>query len=297
MHDAIERMLAKYNPKSVDDTVRALREIIQETALLGLWRARFFEHAAFYGGTALRILHGIDRFSEDLDFSLLQPDPDFSLHRFSAALEEEVRAFGFNLRVESVTKSVESAVQSAFLKANTRNELLVIETDERIARNIPPGQVLKIKIEVDTDPPPGFVTTTRYLLQPIPFAVRCYTLPGLFAGKLHALLFRRWNNRVKGRDWYDLVWYAAHHPQLNLHHLEQRMRQTGHWSGDVRLTRGAFDLLMNDVIDRLDLEQARQDVSPFVKDQQGLALWSREFFRDVAARIEIVEEKGSRALS
>lgn len=291
MHDAIERMLAKYDTKSVDDTVRALREIIQETALLGLWRARFFEHAAFYGGTALRILHGIGRFSEDLDFSLLQPNPEFSLERFSAALEVEVRAFGFNLRVESVNKSVESAVQSAFLKANTRNELLVIEADERIARNIPPGQVLKIKIEVDTDPPPGFVTTTRYLLQPIPFAVRCYTLPSLFAGKLHALLFRRWNNRVKGRDWYDLVWYAAHHPQLNLYHLEQRIRQTGQWSGDARLTRERFDELINDAIDRLDLDQARQDVAPLVKDRQVLAIWSKEFFRDVAARIVIVEEQ------
>lgn len=290
MHDAIERMLAKYEPESVGDTVRALREIIQETALLGLWRARFFEHAAFYGGTALRILHGIDRFSEDLDFSLLQPNPEFSLERFSSALEEEVRAFGFNLRVESVNKSVESAVQSAFLKANTRNELLVIEADERLTRNVPPGQVLKIKIEVDTDPPPGFMTTTRYILQPIPFAVRCYTLPSLFAGKLHALLFRRWNNRVKGRDWYDLVWYATHHPQLNLHHLEQRMRQTGQFRGNTRLTVEKFHELMSDVIDRLDLEQARQDVSPFVKDQQSLAIWSREFFRDVAGRIEIVEE-------
>jgi hypothetical protein len=291
MHNAIERMLAKYDATSVDDTVRALREIIQETALLGLWRARFFEHAAFYGGTALRILHGIDRFSEDLDFSLLQPNPEFSLERFSAALEEEVRAFGFNLRVESVDKSVESAVQSAFLKANTRTELLVIAADERITRTIPPGQVLKIKIEVDTDPPPGFVTTTRYLLQPIPFAVRCYTLPSLFAGKLHALLFRRWNKRVKGRDWYDLVWYVTHHPQLNLYHLEQRIRQTGQWNGDGRLTKERFDELMNDAIDRLDLNQARQDVAPFVKDQQVLAIWSREFFRDVASRIIIVEER------
>lgn len=288
MHDAIERMLAKYQPQSLDDTMRALREIIQETALLGLWRARFFEHAAFYGGTALRILHGLDRFSEDLDFSLLQPDPQFSLQRFTAALEEEVRAFGFNLRVESVTKSIETAVQSAFLKANTRNELLVIEADERIARMVAPGQVLKIKIEVDTDPPPGFMTTTRYLLQPIPFAVRCYTLPSLFTGKLHALLFRRWNN--KGRDWYDLVWYAAHHPQLNLNHLEQRMRQTGHWSGDAALQRGDFNELMLTAINRLDISQARQDVAPFVKDQQALAIWSHDFFRDLVARICIVEE-------
>lgn len=291
MHDAVARMLSKYENRSLDDQVRALREIIQEVTLLGLWRARFFEHAAFYGGTCLRILHGLDRFSEDLDFSLLAPAPDFSLHRFSAALEEEVRAFGFNLRVEAVDKAVETAVQSAFLKANTRNELMVIETDERLTRNIPPGQVLKIKIEVDTDPPPGFATTTRFLLQPISFAVRCYTLPSLFAGKLHALLFRRWNNRVKGRDWYDLVWYAAHHPHLNLYHLEQRMRQTGHWSGDAHLTRIQFDELIHSAIDRLDLNQARQDVAPFVKDQQALTIWSREFFRDVASRIIIVEER------
>lgn len=291
MHDAVARMLSKYENRSLDDQVRALREIIQEVTLLGLWRARFFEHAAFYGGTCLRILHGLDRFSEDLDFSLLAPAPDFSLHRFSAALEEEVQAFGFNLRVEAVDKAVETAVQSAFLKANTRNELMVIETDERLARNIPPGQVLKIKIEVDTDPPPGFATTTRFLLQPIPFAVRCYTLPSLFAGKLHALLFRRWNNRVKGRDWYDLVWYAAHHPHLNLYHLEQRMRQTGHWSGSSSLMRKHFDELMNSAIDRLDIGQARQDVAPFVRDQRVLEVWSREFFRDVASRISVVEEQ------
>lgn len=291
MHDAVERMLVKYDPKSIDDTMRALREIIQEIALLGLWRARFFEHAAFYGGTALRILHGIDRFSEDLDFSLLTPVPEFSLMRYSAALEEEVRAFGFNLRMEAVEKSVKSAVQSAFLKANTRNELLVIEADERLAGQIPPGQVLKIKVEVDTDPPPGFMTTTRYLLQPIPFAVRCYTLPSLFAGKMHALLFRKWNNRVKGRDWYDLIWYAANQPGLNLHHLEQRMRQTGHWSGEVPLTPDDFFRLIHEAIDRLDPEQARQDVAPFVKDHGNLSVWSRDFFRDVVRRITFVEER------
>jgi len=200
MHEAVARMLAKYEPKSVDDSVRALREIIQEVALLGLWRSKFFEHAAFYGGTALRILYGLDRFSENLDFSLLEPSPDFNLARYTASLEEELSAFGFNVRVEMVDKAVESAVQSAFLKANTRNELLVIETGGELA-----GQVLKVKIEVDTEPPTGFTTSTRYLLQPIPFAVRSYSLPDLFAGKMHALLFRRWKNRVKGRDWYDFV--------------------------------------------------------------------------------------------
>ncbi len=285
MHEAVSRMLAKYEPKSVDDSVRALREIIQEVALLGLWRAKFFEHAAFYGGTALRILYGLDRFSEDLDFSLLAPSPDFNLARYTASLEEELLAFGFNVRVEMVDKAVESAVQSAFLKANTRNELLVIEAGEELMGQVAAGQVLKVKIEVDTDPPPGFSTQTRYLLQPIPFAVRSYSLPDLFAGKMHAILFRKWKNRVKGRDWYDLVWYAANHPQLNLGHLEQRMRQTGHWSGEQSLSPVAFSDLLFEAIDRLDVNQARKDVAPFVKDQQMLAIWSHDFFRDVASRI------------
>ena len=292
MHEAVSRMLARYEPKSVDDSVRALREIIQEVALLGLWRAKFFEHAAFYGGTALRILYGLDRFSEDLDFSLLAPASDFNLARYTGSLEEELLAFGFNVRVEMVDKAVESAVQSAFLKGNTRNELLVIETGEEMARQIPSGQVLKIKLEVDTDPPPGFATHTRYLLHPIPFAVRCYTLPDLFAGKMHALLFRRWKNRVKGRDWYDFVWYAANHPRLNLAHLEQRMRQTGHWKGDQPLSAPEFSAVLNDAIDRLDVDQARRDVAPFVKDRLVLDIWSHDFFRDVAGRIEIVKSEG-----
>jgi hypothetical protein len=140
---------------------------------------------------------------------------------------------------------------------------------------------------VDTDPPPGFTTATRYLLQPIPFAVRSYSLPDLFAGKMHALLFRRWKNRVKGRDWYDFVWYAANHPRLNLRHLEQRMRQTDHWTGDAPLSPAAFRDLLSGVIERLDLEQARSDVAPFVRDRQVLNIWSQDFFRDVAGRIII----------
>jgi hypothetical protein len=287
MHEAVARMLAKYEPRSADDSVRALREIIQEVALLGLWRAKFFEHAAFYGGTALRILHGLDRFSEDLDFSLLAPSPDFNLARYTASLEEELPAFGFNVRVEMIGKAVASPVQSAFLKANTRNELLVIETGAELTGQVAAGQVLKVKIEVDTDPPPGFTTSTRYLLQPVPFAVRCYALPDLFAGKMHALLFRKWKNRVKGRDWYDFVWYAANHPRLNLAHLEQRMRQTGYWKRDEPLEPEAFRELLFDAIDRLDVNQARRDVTPFVKDRQMLALWSHEFFRDVAGRVQV----------
>lgn len=288
MHEAVGRMLAKYERKGFDDTFQALREIIQEIALLGLWRSRFFEHAAFYGGTALRIMHGLDRFSEDLDFSLLEPDPEFDLSRFTTALGAELAGFGFDVRVEHVRKNAQTSIHSAFLKGECLQQLLVIEAAEEVAREVPRGQVLKIKLEIDTDPPQGFTTQTRYLLQPVPCAVRVYTLPDLFAGKMHALLCRRWKNRVKGRDWYDLVWYCANYPELHLSHLESRMRQSGHWQESAGIDQTAFTALLHDAVDRLDVDQARQEVAGFVREPAALDIWSHEFFSDVAGRVRLV---------
>ena len=286
MNEAVARMLERYDNHSLEDHLQALREILQEIALLGLWRSKFFDKAAFYGGTALRILYGLDRFSEDMDFSLLSPMEDFDLSAYTNALQKELAAFGFDVRIDQRPKSAESAVQSAFLKANTLNQLLIIETSEELLKTVHRGQVLKIKLEIDTDPPPEFDTHTRYLLQPIPFAVRTYTLPDLFAGKMHAILCRRWKKRVKGRDWYDLVWYTANHPQLHLAHLEQRMRQSGHWKGRQQLTPERFKQLLGQAIDKLIVDQARKEVEAFVRDPKSLAIWSQEFFRDITDRIQ-----------
>jgi predicted nucleotidyltransferase component of viral defense system len=268
--------------------VKALREVLQEIALLGLWRSRFFERAAFYGGTALRILYGLDRFSEDLDFSLLRPSAEFDLSRYCNALEKEIRAFGFEATVTGKTKSAQSTIQSAFLKADTLKRLLVVNATEILTATIPPGQVLKIKIEVDTDPPSGFDTETRFLLQPIPFSARALSLPDMFAGKMHAVLCRGWKGRVKGRDWYDLVWYVANHPQLHLKHLEQRMIQTGHLKKTESLTPEKLSTIAETVVGKLDVDQARREVEPFVKDPEVLTIWSGEFFRDVIRRIVFV---------
>jgi hypothetical protein len=212
----------------------------------------------------------------------------FDISGYTSFLEKETKGFGFDVRVEKIDKAIQSPIQSAFLKANTRNQLLVIETREEILQAIPKGQVLKIKLEVDTDPPPDFATQTRYLLQPIPFAVRAFVPPDLFAGKMHAILCRRWKNRVKGRDWYDLVWYAANHPELHLYHLEQRMRQTRDWKDDVPLTSESFRDLLTKRINNLDVDQARNEVEPFVKNPDNLSIWSREFFLDIVSRIKFV---------
>jgi predicted nucleotidyltransferase component of viral defense system len=288
MNEVVMRMLARYERRRVEDDVKALREILQEIALLGLWRSRFFEKAAFYGGTALRILFGLDRYSEDLDFSLLKPAPEFDLSRYCNALEKEISAFGFEATVTGKTKSAQSTIKSAFLKADTLKHLLVITTTENLAASIPRGQVLKIKIEVDTDPPPGFDTETRFLLQPIPFSVRAFSLPDMFAGKMHAVLCRGWKGRVKGRDWYDLVWYVTNHPQLHLKHLEQRMIQSGHLKKTEQLTSEKLSAIAETVIKKLDVDQARREVEPFVKDPEMLTIWSRDFFRDVIRRITLV---------
>jgi predicted nucleotidyltransferase component of viral defense system len=288
MNEAVAQLLSRYRPVTTQDYKQALREILQDVALLGLWRSNFFDRAAFYGGTALRILYGLDRFSEDLDFSLLTPDPDFDLSRYTASLEREVRAFGFDVTCEVRAAGETRAVRSAFLKADTVQQLLTIEARPDVIAGIPKGQLTKIKLEVDTDPPPGFETEVRFLLRPVPFSVRTYSLPDLFAGKMHALLCRKWVNRVKGRDWYDLVWFAANHPELRLSHLEHRMRQSEHWKASGPLGGSDLKRLLDETIDALNVEQARREVEPFVRDPAALQMWSSGFFRDVAGRLLFV---------
>ncbi|OFW56279.1 MAG: hypothetical protein A2133_07530 [Actinobacteria bacterium RBG_16_64_13] len=281
-------MLARYRPQGLGDYTRALREILQQLALLGLWRSKFFDTAAFYGGTALRVLYGLDRFSEDLDFSLLKPQRAFDLGRYTDSLEREVRAFGFDVEVTATQSAKDGAVRSAFMKADTIRELITIGAPLSLARGLPQGKLVKIKLEVDTDPPGGFSTETRFVLQPVPFAVRAYQAPDLFAGKMHALLFRQWKSRVKGRDWYDFVWFAANRPELHLMHLEQRMRQSGHWRGDDPLSAEALRSTLSDVIWSLEIERARREVEPFVRDPAALEMWSRVFFLEVAALVRFV---------
>lgn len=282
MNPAIETMLARYSFASNEDKLRALREILQETALLGLWRGKFFEHAAFYGGTALRVLYGLDRFSEDLDFSLLKPDPEFRLEPYCGFIKDELRAFGFTAELEVRKKAAGGQVKSAFLKADTLEQLLVIGMEGE--SGLP---LTKIKIEIDTDPPLLFKTEARALLNPVAFSVKVFAPPSLFAGKMHALLYRGWKTRVKGRDWYDFVWFAGRRTPVNLRHLEQRMRQSGDWDKAGPLTEETFRELLNRHIDQVNIAQAKEDVVRFLLSPDAVASWSKDFFHDVAARISV----------
>jgi hypothetical protein len=287
MNPAIAGMLERYDRRSTDDYVNAVREILQEIALCGLWRAKFYEHAAFYGGTALRVLYGLDRFSEDMDFSLLTPTNDFDLAPYCGAVEEELLSWGFPTTVGVKDKTAESSIESAFLKAKTRQLMLTIDAGE-VASAIHGRSVLKIKIEVDTDPPPGFSTETKFLLQPMPFSVRAFDPPSLFSGKMHAVLCRAWGTRSKGRDWYDLAWHVGRGTSLDLAHLEARMRQSRHYSDEAALDESTFLKMLTRRIEDLDVAAARSEVERFLPDPAAVEVWSRDFFRAVSKRILIL---------
>lgn len=287
MNSAILSMLERYKCVTAQDYENALKEIMQEIALLGLWRSKFFEHAAFYGGTALRILYGLDRFSEDLDFSLLKPQKDFTLSPYIAAIEAELNGMGFSVTVEGRDKKVRTAVESAFIKAGTREHLLKITVPEAVSDRIQKNKLMNVRFEVDTDPPGGFNTEVKTLLQPIPFSVRTYRMPDLFAGKLHAVLHRQWKDRVKGRDYYDYVWYVAHAVPVHLSHLEQRLRQSGGWTIKREMQQPDLLGLLKKRFAELDLNAAKKEVAPFLRDPATVELWSREFFESLLPRLKV----------
>ena len=176
MNDALRQMLSDYRLSGFKDYENALKEILQEIALLGLWRSKFFEHAAFYGGTALRILYKLDRFSEDMDFSLLKPNTQFKLDGYLKALKREIESFGFSISVETKKKKFESPIESAFIKGGTIQNLITVETPEAIVERLVSNQKVRIKLEVDTDPPPGFDTEAKYLFTVSTFFVRHMSL-------------------------------------------------------------------------------------------------------------------------
>lgn len=277
MNEAIKQMLKKYDCKSEQDYINALKEIFQEIALLGLWRAKFFEKAAFYGGSALRILYQLDRFSEDLDFTLLHPENNFDLSYYNKFIADELLSFGFKTEVVKKNKNIDSNIESAFIKADTKTQLLRIAAPIDHILKTHRMQTIKIKMEVDINPPLKFSTEVKSLLQPIPFLVKSMTLPNLFAGKIHAILCRPWQKRVKGRDWYDFIWYLTQSVPVNLIHLTERLKQTRAWD-KKNLTKDDLMNLLTQKIKKTDFGQAKLDIIPFIKDPAQVSLWSEDFF-------------------
>lgn len=280
----IKEWIAAYNPQNEDETLDALREIMQEIALAGLSRTDFFEKAAFYGGTALRIFYGLDRFSEDLDFSLLEEDSDFSLETYFDAIVSEFKAIGITVSIREKDKKTQTKVDSAFLKSETIWKELVLEDIVKQA-GIKSNRNIKIKIEVDRKPPRGFTTEQKLLMRPFSFYVKCFTPSSLFAGKMHALLFRKWKNRVKGRDWYDLEWYIKKNIPLDMSHFLNRARDTKDWTNKTITSRQVIGLL-KEKIDTVSFESIKEDVVRFIKDDAALQIWSPAYFNDLIEKLK-----------
>ena len=269
-----EQMLSRYDIKTNEQKRNVTQEVMQEVTLAGLYRGGFFDKAAFYGGTCLRIFHELPRFSEDMDFSLIGKDETFNLESYFPSIIEEFKAVGRDIVITRKEKKKEAKVESAFLKDNTAIYDVKFRTEKD----------LKIKIEVDIDPPLGFTTEQKLSLMPFSFMTRCFTLPDLYAGKMHALLFRNWKTRVKGRDWYDFEWYVRHNIPLDFSHLQIRTKE---FNG-MDMGKEIFTKLLKERLSSTDINMVKRDVLPFIQNPQELDIWSNEYFFQLADRIKFL---------
>lgn len=288
MREASLQLFESYLEKYNGAVERALAETVQSVALLGLSRGGFFGDAAFYGGTALRLLYHLDRFSEDLDFSLLAPDTGFGLDRFLGPLRDEMESFGFSVDIQEHQKQQVSPIASAFIKTNTRMHLMKANVPESVAGRIHRDAVCKVKLEVDIDPPPQADFEVVYVDEPVPFSLQAYSGPALFAGKMDAVLSRGWMNRVKGRDWFDFAFLVRKNIPLLLPHLEARLRQKGFYTQDAPLDEARCIEMIAQRIEAVDFEAAKADVLPFVPRASDLDVWSRDYFRHVLKNLRFV---------
>ena len=280
----MKEWIAEYNPQNEEETLAAMREIMQEIALAALSRTDFFKKAAFYGGTALRIFHGLDRFSEDLDFSLLQTDPGFSLTPYFSVITDEFEALGIRVSIREKDKRVKTPIESAFLKSETLWQELVLE-DIVVQHGISSNKSVKIKIEIDRVPPLRFETEEKLLVKPFSFYVNCFSLSSLFAGKLHALLFRKWKNRVKGRDWYDLEWYIRRGISLNVPHFLVRATETNDWQ-ETTISKEQILGLLKEKINDVSFDTVKNDVRKFIRNDEQLKIWNANYFNDLIERMK-----------
>lgn len=277
MNSIISQMLEKYDLRSKESCLNALKEIVQEITLSALAKSDFFDYAAFYGGTALRIFYGLDRYSEDLDFSLMQKQ-EFDLSKYFKIIDDTFKMYNMNFVAEKKEKSIESTIQSAFLKGNTLEHFLIINTNSEISKHIQKNEVIKIKFEIDVEPPSGATYDFKYGYMPIPYRVRLYDKSSLFAGKLAAVISRGWKNRVKGRDLYDFIYYVSTNTTINMDHLKARLVQSNKIQKDEILTIDRLKELLTLRFKDIDFENAKCDVLPFINDKSKLNLWSFDFF-------------------
>lgn len=284
----IQQRLLSYNCKTDIEEQQAIREITQEVVLAALGRGDFFKHVLFQGGTCLRIFYGLNRFSEDLDFVLREAAPDFQLKEHVKHLTDELAAFGYDLEIVDRERA-DANVKKVFLKDDSLGKVINL----RHAIQAGPQAKIRIKLEVDTNPPSGSGHELKYLDFPFVSSVAVQDRPSLFAGKIHALFCREY---AKGRDWYDFIWYTSNRTDINYGFLASALNQFGPWKGQSIAVDEAW--LLNELEQKIratNWKQAAEDVRRFVRvaEQPSLDLWGRELFLDQLSKLSDRRGRGS----
>lgn len=286
MNNVIEQMLMRYEIKNTNDEINALKEIIQEIILSGLSRGGFFNEAAFYGETALRIFYKLDRFSEDLDFALVTPNKEFDLTKYFNYIENELKACGLNLEINSKEKSIDSNITSAFVKGNTIEHILKFFPNEENHKYSYMVKDIKIKFEVDINPPSGANYEDRYKLLPNPHQIKLYDKESLFAGKIHAILCRNWKTRVKGRDLYDYIFFLTNDIAVNIELIKNKLIESNYIKKEDVFDINILKELLINKFKKIDYSEAKDDVMPFIKKMDSLNMWNKELFIGITENLK-----------
>ena len=285
MNRILEEMLEKYHPLNIKDETNAIKEILQEIVLSGLSRGGFFNEAAFYGGSALRIFYKLNRFSEDLDFALINPNKDFSLDKYIPYISKELSSYGLNLEINVKEKSKDSNITSAFLKGDTKEHILKFFPKENFAELSYLLKDIKIKFEIDINPPKGATYELKYKLLPTPHQIQVYDEPSLFSGKIHAILCRGWKERVKGRDLFDYIFFLSKDTKFNLNLLENKLKESKYIEKDEVLTLDKVKTMLIDKFNNINYDNAKEDVVSFIDTPSALDIWSKDFFVSITDKI------------
>ena len=286
MNNIIEQMLSKYEIKNTNDEINALKEIIQEIVLSGLSRGNFFDEVAFYGGTALRIFYKLDRFSEDLDFALVSPNKEFDLSKYFSYIEKELKAYGLNLEINTKQKKIDSNITSAFLKGDTLEHILKFFPNEENNKYSSLFKDIKIKFEVDINPPRGATYEEQYKLLPSPHQIKLYDKESLLAGKIHAILCRGWKTRTKGRDLYDYVFFLANETKVNIELIRNKLIESNFIEKNTEFNIDILKEMLIKKFNEIDYQDAKEDVKPFIKDINSLNIWSNDFFVSITEKLK-----------
>jgi len=287
MDSVIEKKLQEYNPLNQDDYKNALKEIFQNIILVALKKSGFFDHGAFYGGTALRIFYGLERFSEDLDFTLYGAEEDFSFEPYFKTIKEVADKYNFNVEIKSVNKGqTHQNIVSAFLKTGTKVSIMSCKAPKALCKNLSDFDNLKVKFEADIEPPTGFKCEEIDIGFPESCKIKVLDMPSLLAGKIHAILFRSYKHRVKGRDYYDFQFLVNKGTRVNLEYLRNKINNSNITSRMEKLTISEVKEMLIDKINVVDFKQANEDLENFIYHQSLEPILKKDAILECVDKLE-----------